>query len=183
MSTPCFLLHIGHSWIASANGVEELELRLKAIEREIGWLKDLSKGYKAGASYGAIAIGIQAMRYVKHLNPPRVNPDIFELWCRTFNFDVQTILYREERPADDRFGFPDAFPDMFPARGFLKSGCQTYEEFCTKALVKIGEDQKIEVPEGSPWAEWAKQDISRLASVRILGCGDSELAKETSHEG
>lgn len=181
MSTPCFLLHIGHRWIASANGVKELELRLKAIDREIGWLKELSKQYKNGASYGAVAIGIQAMRYVKHLNPPRVNPEIFELWCRTFNFDVMTILYREERPADDKFGFPDVFPDMFPARGFLKSGCQTYEEFCTKALVKIDEGQTIEVPEDSPWNPWAEARNKRWASRYWLG-GYSELAKGTGHD-
>lgn len=160
MSTPCFLLHIGHRWIANANGVEELELRLKAIDREIGWIKELSKQYKNGASYGAIAIGIQAMRYVKHLNPPRVNPEIFELWCRTFNFEVQTILYREERPADDRFGFPDVYPEMFSAREFLKSGCKTYEEFCTRTLIKLDEEGNAVLPEGSPWAEWVRQGRS-----------------------
>ena len=117
MSTPCFLLHIGQRWIASAKGVEDLEKKLKVIEYEIGWLKELSKGYKNGASYGAIAVAVQAMRYAKHLNPPRVKPDIFALWCRTFNFDVWTILYREEKPADDSFGFPDVFPDMLPAGG------------------------------------------------------------------
>lgn len=56
-------------------------------------------------------------------------------------------------------------------------------KFCTKSLVKIGEDQTIEAPEGSPWAEWAKQHDSRQTSVRILGRGYSELAKEKSHEG
>lgn len=182
MSTPCFLLHIGHRWIANAKGVEELEKKLRTIEFEIGWLKQLSKDYQNGVSYGAIAIGIQAMRYVKQLNPPRVNPEIFELWCRTFNFEVQTILYREERPSDDKFGFPDVFPKMFSPKGFLKSGCKTYEEFCTKSLVKIGEDQTIEAPEGSPWAEWAKQHDSRQTSVRILGRGYSALAKEKSRE-
>lgn len=96
MSTPCFLLHIGQRWIASAKGVEELEKKLRTIEYEIGWLKELSGRYKNGVSYGAIAIAVQAMRYAKQLNPPRVNSDIFELWCRTFNFEVQTILYREE---------------------------------------------------------------------------------------
>lgn len=181
MSTPCFLLHIGHRWIASAKGVEELEKKLRTIEYEVGWLKELSGRYKNGVSYGAIAIAVQAMRYAKQLNPPRVNPEIFELWCRTFNFDVQTILYREERPADDKFGFPDVFPDMFPARGFLKSGCQTYEEFCNKALVKIGEDQTIEVPDGSPWKEWAEARNKRWASRYFLG-GYSALAKETGHE-
>lgn len=181
MSTPCFLLHIGQRWIARAKGVEELGKKLRTIEYEIGWLKELSGRYKNGVSYGAIAIAVQAMRYAKQLNPPRVNPDIFELWCRTFNFEVQTILYREERPADDKFGFPDVFPDMFPARGFLKSGCQTYEEFCTKALVKIGEDQTIEVPEGSPWKEWAEARNKPWASRYFLG-GYSALAKEKSHD-
>lgn len=181
MSTPCFLLHIGHRWIANAKGVEELEKKLRTIEYEIGWLKELSKQYKNGVSYGAIAIAVQAMRYAKQLNPPRVTPEIFELWCRTFNFDVQTILYREERPADDKFGFPDVFPDMFPARGFLKSGCQTYEEFCTKALVKIGEGQTIEVPEDSPWNPWAEARNKRWASRYWLG-GCSELAKEKGHD-
>lgn len=181
MSTPCFLLHIGHRWIANAKGVEELEKKLRTIEYEIGWLKELSKQYKNGVSYGAIAIAVQAMRYAKQLNPPRVTPEIFELWCRTFNFDVQTILYREERPADDKFGFPDVFPDMFPARGFLKSGCQTYEEFCTNALVKIGEGQTIEVPEDSPWNPWAEARNKRWASRYWLG-GYSELAKEKGHD-
>ena len=156
--------------------------RLHAIDYELCWLKQLSKDYKNGVSRGAIAIAVGAMRYVKLLNPPRSTPDILELWCRTFNLDVMTILYREERPADDKFGFPDVFPKMFSPRGFLKSGCKTYEEFCTKSLVKIGEDHILEVPEGSPWAEWAKQDKSRLASVRILGCGYSERAKEKGHE-
>lgn len=182
MSTPCFLLHIGQRWIASANGVEELEKKLRTIEYEVGWLKELSGRYKNGVSYGAIAIAVQAMRYAKQLNPPRVTPEIFELWCRTFNFEVQTILYREERPADDKFGFPDVFPDMFPARGFLKSGCQSYEEFCTKALVRIGEGQTIEVPEGSPWKEWADARNKRWASRYWLG-GYSELTKEPGHEG
>lgn len=181
MSTPCFLLHIGQRWIANAKGVEELEKKLRTIEYEIGWLKELSKQYKNGVSYGAIAIAVQAMRYAKQLNPPRVTPEIFELWCRTFNFEVQTILYREERPADDKFGFPDVFPDMFPAKGFLKSGCQTYEEFCTKALVRIGEGQTIEVPEGSPWKEWADARNKRWASRYWLG-GYSELAKGSGHE-
>lgn len=183
MSTPCFLLHIGPCCVAEAKGAEELELRLKAIESEISWLKRLSRRYKDGASNEETSILIQMTRYVRKLNPPVINPDIFELWCRTFNFEVQTILYREERPADDKFGFPDVFPKMFSPRGFLKSGCKTHEEFCTKSLVKICEDQTIEVPEGSPWAEWAKQDISRLASVRILGRGYSALAKEKGHEG
>lgn len=184
MSTPCFLLHIGPCCVAEAKGVEELEKRLHAIDYELCWLKQLSKDYKNGVSRGAIAIAVGAMRYVKLLNPPRSTPDILELWCRTFNLDVMTILYREERPADDKFGFPDVFPDMFPARGFLKSGCQTYEEFCNRALVKIGEDQTIEVPEGSPLAEWAKQHDGRCQPpVRILGRGFSEPAKEKGHEG
>ena len=92
-----------------------------------------------------------------------------------------TILYREERPADDKFGFPDVFPDMFPARGFLKSGCQTYEEFCNRALVKIGEGQTIEVPEDSPWNPWAEARNKRWASRYWLG-GYSELAKEKDHD-
>lgn len=184
MSTPCFLLHIGPCCVAEAKGVEELEKRLHAIDYELCWLKQLSKDYKNGVSRGAIAIAVGAMRYVKLLNPPRSTPDILELWCRTFNFEVQTILYREERPSDDKFGFPDVFPKMFSPRGFLKSGCKTYEEFCTKSLVKIGEDQTIEVPEGSPLAEWAKQHDGRCQPpVRILGRGYSELAKEKSHEG
>lgn len=93
MSTPCFLLHIGPCCVAEAKGVEELEKRLHAIDYELCWLKQLSKGYKNG------------------------------------------------------------------------------------------EDQTIEAPEGSPWAEWAKQHDSRQTSVRILGRGYSELAKEKSHEG
>lgn len=181
MSTPCFLLHIGPCCVAEAKGVEELEKRLHAIDYELCWLKHLSKDYKNGASRGAIAIAVGAMRYVKLLNPPRSTPDILELWCRTFNLDVMTILYREERPADDKFGFPDVFPDMFPARGFLKSGCQTYEEFCNKALVKIGEGQTIEVPDGSPWKEWAEARNKRWASRYWLG-GYSELAKEKDHD-
>lgn len=48
--------------------------------------------------------------------------------------------------------------------------------------MKIGEDQTIEAPEGSPWAEWAKQHDSRQTSVRILGRGYSALAKEKSRE-
>lgn len=180
MSTPCFLLHIGPCCVA----VEELEKRLHAIDYELCWLKQLSKDYKNGVSRGAIAIAVGAMRYVKLLNPPRSTPDILELWCRSFNFDVRAILYREERPADDKFGFPDVFPKMFSPRGVLKSGCKTYEEFCTKALVKIGEDQTIEVPEGSPLAEWAKQHDGRCQPpVRILGRGFSEPAKEKGHEG
>lgn len=182
MSTPCCLLHIGPCCVAEAKGVEELELRLKAIESEIIWLKKLSRRYKDGASNEETSILIQMTRYVRKLDPPVINPDIFELWCRTFNFDVQTILYREERPADDKFGFPDVFPKMFSPRGFLKSGCKTYEEFCTKSLVKIGEDQTIEAPEGSPWAEWAKQHDSRQTFVRILVRGYNEPVKESGHE-
>lgn len=181
MSTPCFLLHIGPCCAAEAKGAEELELRLKAIESEISWLKRLSRRYKDGASNEETSILIQMTRYVRKLDPPVINPDIFELWCRTFNLDVKTILYREERPADDKFGFPDVFPDMFPARGFLKSGCQTYEEFCNKALVKIGEDQMIEVPEDSPWNPWAEARNKRWASRYWLG-GYSELAKEKDHD-
>lgn len=161
MSTPCFLLHIGPCCVAEAKGVEELELRLKAIESEISWLKKLSRRYKDGSSNEETSILIQMTRYVRKLDPPVINPDIFELWCRTFNLDVKTILYREERPADDTFGFPDVFPGMFPARGFLKSGCQTYEEFCSKVLVRIGEGRTIEVPDGSPWKEWAGSSKER----------------------
>ena len=94
MSTPCFLLHIGPCCVAEAKGVEELEKRLHAIDYELCWLKQLSKGYKNGVSRGAIAIAVGAMRYVKLLNPPRSTPDILELWCRTFNLDVMTILCR-----------------------------------------------------------------------------------------